>query len=375
MEFTKRRSCRFYFWENQTAFCLGAVVLAVTFLAGCGDQVQPPSASEMAEFNQAGLVRTPALHTTGLEQARIAGPYLAAPGDALELTMPAILRTVGTEEVGAIDRIMPYLCRVRDTGTIMVPRAGDIKVEGKTLAQIESLVVEAYYPKYIVTRPSVFVRVADYGTCRVTVAGAVMRPGIYSLRRDQMSVAGLVMEAGGIVEGGAAMIRVFRLDGTSGAAANASKAESSPLVLPVYELNVPLMDVALRDGDRVVVDRRSQPPVTVIGLVNRPGSFPYPPDVQYNLTQALALAGGLNPVAEPRYATVYRLKPDGTNIHVTFEIADNSELTEEALTVIKPGDIVDVAQTPRTRTALFLDRLFAQISLGAYYRLDEAWSD
>lgn len=371
MDFTKRQSRRVSIWENQTALCLAAVVLAVVCLAGCGDQVQPPSAGELAEFNRAGLVRTPAVDTTRLEQARIAGPYLAAPGDALELTMPAILRTVATEEVGAIDRIMPYLCRVSDNGTITVPRAGDIKVEGKTLAQIESLVVEAYYPKYIVTRPSVFVRVADYGTCRVTIAGAVTRPGIYSLRRDQMSVAGLVMEAGGIVETGAAMIRVFRQDDASGAAANASKADSSPLVLPVYEFNVPLMDVKLHDGDRVVVDRRSQPPVTVIGLVTRPGSFPYPPDVQYNLTQALALAGGLNPVAEPRYATIYRLKPDGTNVHVTFEIADDSELTEEALTLIKPGDIVDIAQTPRTRTALFIDRLFSQISVGAYYRLDQ----
>jgi protein involved in polysaccharide export with SLBB domain len=151
--------------------------------------------------------------------------------------------------------------------------------------------------------------------------------------------------------------------------------EPAPLVLPIHGFNVPFVDVELHDGDRVVIDRLSQPLVTVIGLVNRPGNFPYPTDVQYNLTQVLAFAGGLNQVAEPRYATIYRSKPDGTSISVTLDIVDNSKLTEASLTAIKPGDIVDVEQTPRTRTALFLDRIFQQISLGAYYRLDDAWSN
>jgi polysaccharide export outer membrane protein len=335
----------------------------------------------LAEFKEAGLVLTPTVDAARLEQARIAGPYRAVPGDALELTMPAILRTVAPEETGGIDRIAPYVCRVSENGTITLPQAGDIEAEGKTLAQIESMVVAAYYPKYVVTRPSVFARVVDYGTSRVTIAGAVARPGIYPLRNDQMSVMGLVMEAGGIVAEGAATIRIFRRDAdsakvnrASGGPGKVNQAEPAPVVLPIQGLNVPFADVELRDGDRVVVDRLSQPLVTVIGLVIRPGNFPYPTDVQYNLTQVLAFAGGLNQVAEPRYATIHRLKPDGTSVSVTLEIVDNSKLTEASLTVIKPGDIVDVQQTPRTRTALLIDRMFG-ISVGAYYRLDEAWTD
>jgi len=41
---------------------------------------------------------------------------------------------------------------------------------------------------------------------------------------------------------------------------------------------------------------------------------------------------------------------------------------------VEAGDIVDV-QRPPHRTALFLDRVFQQISIGAYYRIDEAWAD
>ncbi len=379
--FTKSELRRVFAWGTRSVLHLVAIVPALVCFVGCGDQAHLPSAAELAEFKQAGLVPTPTVDAARLEQARIAGPYRAVPGDALELTMPAILRTVEAEETGGIDRMAPYVCRVSENGTITLPRAGDIEAEGKTLAQIESMVVAAYYPKYVVTRPSVFARVVDYGTSKVTVAGAVIRPGIYSLRNDQMSVTGLVMEAGGIVPEGAATIRIFRRDAdstkmsaASGRSSDVNQAEPSPLVLPISGLNVPFMEVELHDGDRVVVDRLPQPLVTVIGLVNRPGNFPYPADVQYNLTQVVAFAGGLNQVAEPRYATIHRLKPDGTSISVTLEIVDSSKLTEASLTVVKPGDIVDVQQTLRTRTALLVDSMFG-ISVGAYYRLDDAWTD
>jgi polysaccharide export outer membrane protein len=381
MSFTKSQSCRVSVWGTQTTFYLVVVVPALVCFVGCGDQANVPSATDLAEFREAGPVLTPTVDTTRLESARITGPYRAVQGDALELTMPAILRAVAAEETGGPDRITPYVCRVNENGTITLPRAGDIEAEGKTLAQIESLVVGAYYPKYVVTRPSVFARVVDYSTSRVTIAGAVLRPGIYPLRNDQMSLMGLVMEAGGIIDTGAATIRIFRRDadsekvnGASGEPRKVNQTGPAPLVLPIHGFNVPSMDVELHDGDRVVVDRLSQPLVTVIGLVNRPGNFPCPTDVPYNLTQVLASAGGLNQVADPRYATIYRLKPDGTSISVTLEIVDNSKLTEASLTVIKPGDIVDVEQTPQTRTAMFLDRIF-RINLGAYYNLNGAWSN
>jgi protein involved in polysaccharide export with SLBB domain len=115
---------------------------------------------------------------------------------------------------------------------------------------------------------------------------------------------------------------------------------------------------------------RLQPPLfTVIELVNSPGNFPYPPDVQYTLMQAIGFAGGLNPVAEPRYVTIYRLKRDGTCISATFPIKGKSKLADASNTLIKPGDIIAVEHTPRTRTALFFDRTF-RISIGTYWRLN-----
>ena len=93
--------------------------------------------------------------------------------------------------------------------------------------------------------------------------------------------------------------------------------------------------------------------------------------------QALAFAGGLDATSEPRYATIYRLKADGTICHATFEIVESrnsSQLTDALNTLIKPGDIVSVEHTPRTRTNVFFDRVF-RINVGTYFNLNDAWEE
>lgn len=548
-------------------FSFFTIILLSICLVGCSDQVSLSSVSELVEFENAGPV-APAVDTDRLARAKIStGSYCVVPDDVLELTMPAILGIVTAPNVSEREQITPYVCRVSESGTITLPVVGKIEVAGKPLAEIESAIINAYYPQYAVTLPSVFARVLEYKTAKVSISGAVEEPGLYELRNDKMSLVALLMEAGGIIDEGAAFIRithsgqtltnnnigaprqkierviehqpkqtvlvvpgthyiasneievqltfeqpvpsnttgqlvVMKQDGTillaaslditreierrallkklsqkdsrvstfkveqrlcalsemlkpgsgihnnpsetaygnmnlntklnmaqtlltggfedeninSNAKLSASDSRQSfisdeilhkqfvetyndiletlslkkrpevrkknssgklkktePLVLPVNGYNIPFADIALQDGDSVVVERLEQPLVTVIGLVNRPGNFPYPPNTQYNLMQALGFAGGLDLTTEPRYATVYRLKPDGGVVSAVFKIVDDSKLTEDVSTLIKPGDIVDVAHTPRTRTKLFLDRVF-RINLGTYLRLEDAWN-
>ena len=106
----------------------------------------------------------------GLVKAKISGePYHVVPGDVLELTMPAILQAVTDEQSGILDQIKSYPLRISENGTINLSIIGEIKAAGKTLSQIESAVIDAYYPEYTVTRPSVFVRVLEYKTARVSI--------------------------------------------------------------------------------------------------------------------------------------------------------------------------------------------------------------
>ncbi len=149
------------------------------------------------------------------------------------------------------------------------------------------------------------------------------------------------------------------------------------LALPVKGLNIPFADVALDEGDSVVVEPAREQFVSVLGLVTRPGNYPYPPDAQYNLAQAIAFAGGLDMVADPRYVSLYRLKADGSISSVTVQLVNPKKkrvLTEALAMPVQPGDVVSVEQTSRTRTNVFLDRVF-RISLGVYLNPDTIWNN
>lgn len=495
--------------DHRSGICVSAVALLVSFCQlACQDQVYLPSADQLIDFENAGPVG-PAVDLERIVRAKIArGPYRAVPGEVIELTMPTILQVVTAEDSRATENSTPYICRISESGTITLPAVGEIEAAGKTLGEIEAAVVDAFYPAYAVTRPSVFAKILEYKTAKVSVMGAVQKPGIYSLRSDQMSLVALLMEAGGIVQDGAATIRIIH-SSTTGKSAIANRqppipvglglsftqltpsgttglltikrdekvvlvelldvsssiqrralleklAEQEPavstaqverqllllagqlepayyvgasehgtilakgtaspeqqirtlsdealeklrdalcevlkheksssrqegigklqegqnadelgIVLPVKGLNIPFADVALDEGDTVVVEPIRVPVFSVIGLVNKPGNFPYPPHERYNLMQALAFAGGLDRDAEPRYATIYRLKADGTIASASFQIvnvANGSQLTEALNIPIKPNDIVAVEHTQRTRTTVFLQRMFS-IHVGAY---------
>ncbi len=161
------------------------------------------------------------------------------------------------------------------------------------------------------------------------------------------------------------------------AVAATPKPADGTVVLPVKGLNIPFVDVALNEADSVIVERLQVQYVSVLGLVRTPGNFPYPVDAQFNLAEVLAFAGGLDTVAEPRYVTLYRLKADGTIASATFQLVDprnQEELTASLALAVKPGDVVSVESTPRTRTNVFLDRYF-RLSMGVYLRPEQLWGE
>ncbi len=376
----------------QALFDFFLITLLSIYMIGCGDQVRLPSPEGLSEFENAGPVR-PSVDIDRLVRAKIGGgAYRVVPGDVLELAMPTILQVITAERPEAPEQVTPYVCRVSERGSITLPVVGEIEAAAKSLAEVESAIIDVYYPKYAVTRPSVFARVLEYRTAKVSVNGAVEKPGVYELRSDQMSLVALLMEAGGIVDEGAALIHIIHPEETFPGDKNTSsdgtvekslkigkKAELSknrkpePLVLPVKGLNIPFADVALQDGDSVVVERLREPMITVVGLVNRAGNFPYPPYVEYNLMQALGFAGGLLLSAEPRYATIYRLRADGTTVSAAFNIvnlAKNADPTDALSVRLKPYDVVAVQHTPRTRAKVFWDRVF-RMYITTYIRMED----
>ena len=345
-----------------------------------------PTAEQLAAFEKTSYME-PVVDMSRIERARLyTGPYRVIPGDVLEFTMPALLRAIRAAEVQAAQAPtrddQPYICRVNTRGTITLPAIGEIGVTGMSLAEIEEKVIEGYQ-RYVVLQPSVFIRVLEYRTAKVYITGAVKEPGVYTLRADQMTLVSLITEANGISESGATVVRIVRSKDQTVPAENREleraanrRTNSTPagIVLPVVGMNIPFRDVALDEGDTVVVEQIQMPLFSVLGLVTKPGNFEYPPTAEYNLAQAIAFAGGLDPIADPHYATIYRLNGDGSILRIPFEFVKKDELTEALSTRIRPGDVVAVEHTPRTRVNTLINNL-VRINAGVYVAADDLWNE
>ncbi len=372
-------------------FCLVRMLwlpLVAGSLAGCGDDVRRPSRQELTAFTTAGAVEL-TVDMAQIEQAKLyTGPYRVVAGDVLEFTMPALLRAITAAEVQAAQaqtrEEQPYICRVSPSGTLTLPAVGELTVAGRALAEVEEQVIEAYR-RYVVLRPSVFVRVLEYRTSKAYIAGAVARPGVYQLKADQRTLASLLTEAGGIAETGAAAVRIIRVPAPAAPVVEPNELAAAPvqlvqaaarrsMLLPVVGKNIPFRDVALEEGDTVVVEHIRMPLFSVLGLVLQPGNFDYPPTAQYTLAQAIAYAGGLDPIADPRYVTIYRQGPDGALVRIALRLIEKSHFTEVLATPIRPGDVVAVEQTPRTRMNLAINNL-VRINAGVYLTGNDLWNN
>jgi len=193
------------------------------------------------------------------------------------------------------------------------------------------------------------VTVSEYHTVKVAVTGSVNQPGIHELRSDAMTVMGALMAAGGIkTERGAKEIKIVGTD-ESGQTVTRS--------LSVHLDDIPLEDVALKGGETIVVEPPPERAFSVIGLVKKSGVFPYPAPRRYNLMQALAVAGGVDETAAPRYATIYRVKADGGVVGATFKI-DGTSLEDASNVWIKDGDVIAVDHTQGSWLRQFFSQVF-----------------
>ncbi len=313
---------------------------------------------EMKAFVEAGPILPEVDTKVMLSGMKNPGPYKVVPGDLLEVKGP---RTFNTEIVQ--DRADPsrgYFARVDADGKIFLPVLGEVLVKGMTLGEIESRISRGLYPKYLKQRPSIVAEVVDYRRMRVQVMGAVENPGIVKLRSDEMTLYGALSEAGGILKGvnlvvGARLIRIRR-QGNS---------EVKDTILPVKGLNIPVGNVALFGGETIEVERYEPDTFTVIGLVKKSGAYEYPPEVTYNLMQALAVAGGVDTVADPPYATIFRKDKDGKILAATFGIAGSGMALSSGFE-IKPGDVIAVEHTALSWSRALLAQVL-RINIGFFF--------
>lgn len=334
--------------------------MALVFFTGCGSG-QGEVDRNLAKFMAAGPIR-PTIDMSKLQVAsKPLGAYRVSLGDVIQFDMPRVMSTVKEEIVQNEQRQGMHLARIDSQGRVVLPLLGHIQVAGKTLLEMEEYLVGQYYPMFIKTPPSIVATVSEYNTEPVTVLGAVGQSGTLQLRKEEMSLITLLSKAGGIDDDGARAIRIRRsgLSASSPTSVNGNPyhvrdSQGDKIVLPVEGLDIDFVDMALQAGDVVEVERMEPLTISVIGLVKAAGVFPYPPRKTYTLLDAIALAGGLNEIADPKHATIYRMGKNGELASARFKIARRGKVQQGAALPLKAGDVVAVEQTLETQARLLI---------------------
>lgn len=119
--------------------------------------------------------------------------------------------------IGARDNLdvtvfqVPDLSRsfqVSEVGTISFPLIGEVVAAGKTPREVEQELCERLGSRYL-QNPQITVFVKDYFSQRVTVEGAVTKPGVLPMQ-GEMTLLQSVAAAGGFTDNASHTVLVFR---------------------------------------------------------------------------------------------------------------------------------------------------------------------
>jgi polysaccharide export outer membrane protein len=242
------------------------------------------------------------------------GAYRVGSGDVLEVSV-----------AGRPD--LSRLPTVQTTGSVWLPRAGEVAVGGLTVDEIAARIAPLLVGPDLAS-PRVTVKVREFQSQFIWVLGAVNRPGRKPLRSGTRLVDAL-LDAGGFFTGASGAVTVDRAGGTFPDGSHVLRLRfggTNPTPKELDELAIPLAP-----GD--VVTAALQQWVAVGGAVKTPGRYPL--DDVVTLSRAVAAAGGILRSGSDR-VTVQR---NGTEIEADLDAIRDGKAEDLALV---PGDVVTV---------------------------------
>jgi polysaccharide export outer membrane protein len=202
--------------ENRAAV---GVVLAV-FLSGCGASL---NSGTQSTFSPAPQNDSMGLSTS---QTKPAVPIPTSSASALSVSEVAAQLTAVSDpasssyQIGPMDVLdvsvfnVPELSKtvqVAGTGSVNLPLVGEIPAAGKTAQEVEHDLAKRLGAKYL-QNPQVTVFVKEHNSQRVTVEGAVKKPGVYPLQ-GRTSLLQSIATAEGQTESAESDVLIFRQTG------------------------------------------------------------------------------------------------------------------------------------------------------------------
>ncbi|HVN87119.1 MAG TPA: polysaccharide biosynthesis/export family protein [Candidatus Binatia bacterium] len=305
--------------------------IALLSLTGC----PPPQQRWLAGMTTKDAVITPADEDVQASRQRLdelrhdreasglGNDYRIGSGDLVE---------VNVFDIDDLDRTV----RVSGAGSVTLPLIGSLKAQGLTERELEEEIAQKLGERFL-NNPQVNVFVQDYVSQKVSVIGAVLRPGQYSLTKDKNTILDMLSEAGGLARDAGSRIYLLPGERTDQAKLAMLHAQgqlavsdvgglggkidnTDPLVIDVQDLlnagRQGALTLPARAGDVIIVPEGGQ--YLVDGWVEKPGSYPLTRGV--TVLSALTAAGGPLYPAATSYIQVVRTKRSGVRSVLSADI-------------------------------------------------------
>jgi polysaccharide export outer membrane protein len=273
-----------------------ALAMLLMTLAACGLPRSGPTKSEVldttGELNSEAFVVdvdnrvtrvTERTLVTGfpnsfLGLSPVAAPDLIRPGDTLTFTIYENvadgLLARGNSGTASLSSL-----QVDDSGFIFIPYAGRIRAAGNTTERLRQIITERIGTQ--TPEPQVIVqRAAGDGATVSVVGGGIGAQGVYPLQRSNRRLMEMLATAGG-VSAPPEVTRIIVIRGQT---------KGEVWLEDIYDN--PAYDIALRAGDRVLVERDTRT-FTILGATGSQGNIPFAMK-DLSALEAVAQVGGLD---------------------------------------------------------------------------------
>ncbi|MEO1393945.1 MAG: polysaccharide biosynthesis/export family protein [Cyanobacteria bacterium J06634_5] len=320
------------------------------------------------------IAQNPAQRSSTIKAPTLSNGYVLAYGDRLYLEVFGLPDYAGEFEVLA-------------DGSVRLPMVGQVRVQGLTLEQAQAAVTQAY-GRYI-RQPFVDLNLIESRPVQIAIAGEVNRPGAYAIEPDDnnnaagpMTVTKAIQLAGGITQlANIRQVQIVRGQGVPGVVPQSANIDLWELIQS-GDLS---QDVALRDGDTVVVPEASSvnaaeatriasanfSPDTItvylVGEVESPGALQLQPNIPLN--QALLAAGGFTNRAVEGAVELVRLSPDGTVSKSEVEIDFGQDVNSQRNPILQDNDTIVIRETGLSEFSDRAGQVFSP-ALGLFRVLD-----
>lgn len=291
---------------------------------------------------------------------------------ALDLARHATTTTADSEIIAPGDRLVVQLddgtpgkdslhtwnVSVDDAGQTLLPNIGPLQLAGASRSEAEKAIVQASLARDVFLTPVVDVSVEQRRDRLVYVTGSVKTPGPVKIPQDAVSLADVVVRAGGITETASGVISVSggktSVSGRMGQANelhSVSETRAQPISLSLDETPPSEFGaIMIPEGALVHVESVSPRFVRVMGVIPDK-SIEIPAGQNLRVLDALALAGGQtysNWISD-RLTITRRDPTTGQSVQIRASIRAAQQDSKENL-LLAPDDIVSVDENVLTFT-------------------------